>query len=95
MLGGLNAFYLLVDKPEIYGLPSAPKLPSRSVPRSSFWGIFAAFLTALGAVRLPQPHCDGSRAVANGTLPRTATSQLSRAQATDAAALPPPRRLQS
>jgi formate dehydrogenase iron-sulfur subunit len=50
VLGGLNAFYLLVDKPEVYGLPSAPKLPSRSVPLSSFWGIFAALLTALGAL---------------------------------------------
>jgi len=50
VLGGLNAFYLLVDKPEVYGLPSKPKLPSRSVPLSSFWGIFAALLTALGTL---------------------------------------------
>ncbi len=48
VLGGLNAFYLLVDKPETYGLPSNPKLPSRSVPRSAFWAIFAALMTALG-----------------------------------------------
>ena len=50
VLGGLNAFYLLVDKPEVYGLPSRPKLPSRSVLRSSFWGVFAALMTALGAL---------------------------------------------
>jgi formate dehydrogenase iron-sulfur subunit len=50
VLGGLNAFYLLVDKPEVYGLPAAPKLPSRSVPLSAFWGIFAAILTTLGAL---------------------------------------------
>jgi formate dehydrogenase iron-sulfur subunit len=50
VLGGLNAFYLLMDKPEVYGLPSAPKLPSRSVPHSAFWGIFAALMTALGAL---------------------------------------------
>jgi len=50
ILGGLNAFYLLVDKPEIYGLPSQPKLPSRSVPRSAFWSVFTALLTALGFV---------------------------------------------
>jgi formate dehydrogenase iron-sulfur subunit len=50
VLGGLNAFYLLVDKPEVYGLPSNPKLPSRSVPRSAFWSIFTAFLTALGVL---------------------------------------------
>jgi formate dehydrogenase iron-sulfur subunit len=48
ILGGLNAFYLLVDKPETYGLPAAPKLPSRSVPLSSLWGIVAALLTGLG-----------------------------------------------
>src|SRR6516225_8481180 len=50
ILGGLNAFYLLVDKPEVYGLPSNPKIPSRSVPLSLFWGTFAAILTALGAL---------------------------------------------
>jgi formate dehydrogenase iron-sulfur subunit len=50
VLGGLNSFYLLVDKPETYGLPSNPKLPSRSVPRASFWAIVTAFLTGLGAL---------------------------------------------
>ena len=50
ILGGLNSFYLLLDKPEVYGLPSNPKLPSRSVPRSAFWTIFTAFLTALGVL---------------------------------------------
>jgi formate dehydrogenase iron-sulfur subunit len=50
VLGGLNAFYLLVDRPETYGLPSDPKLPSRSVPLSSLWSIFAAFLTMLGMI---------------------------------------------
>jgi formate dehydrogenase iron-sulfur subunit len=50
VLGGLNAFYLLVDKPETYGLPSNPKLPSRSVPGSSFWSILTGLLTALGVL---------------------------------------------
>jgi len=50
ILGGLNSFYLLVDKPETYGLPSNPKVPSRMVPRSSFWAIVTAFLTGLGAL---------------------------------------------
>ena len=50
VLGGLNAFYLLVDEPETYGLPSNPQLPSRTVPRSSLWSIFTAFLAALGVV---------------------------------------------
>src|SRR5438093_498538 len=35
MLGGLNSFYLLVDKPQVYGLPEAPKLPSRNLIPSS------------------------------------------------------------
>src|SRR5262249_48516628 len=50
VLGGLNAFYLLMDKPEAYGLPSDPKVPSRSVPRSTFWGVFAGLLVALGVL---------------------------------------------
>jgi len=48
VLGGLNSFYLLLDKPETYGLPSNPKLPSSSVPRGSFWSVAAAFFTMLG-----------------------------------------------
>jgi formate dehydrogenase iron-sulfur subunit len=64
VLGGLNAFYLLVDRPETYGLPSNPKLPSRTVPRSSLWAIVTAFLTGLGALfafreRTRQPHAEG------------------------------------
>src|SRR3989442_12761746 len=43
-LGGLNSFYLLVDEPEVYGLPTDPKLPSRNLKQS---GTFAA---ASGAV---------------------------------------------
>ena len=31
MLGGLNSFYLLVDKPEVYGLPPDPKMPTRNL----------------------------------------------------------------
>jgi formate dehydrogenase iron-sulfur subunit len=50
ILGGLNAFYLLLDKPETYGLPSSPKLPSRSVPLSAFWSFVAAFFTGLAAL---------------------------------------------
>src|SRR5262249_39539230 len=50
VLGGLNSFYLLVDEPEVSGLPSSPKVPSRAVPRSSLWSIFTAILTALGVL---------------------------------------------
>src|SRR5262249_8495775 len=50
VLGGLNASYLLVDNPEVYGLPSAPKLPSRSLPFSTFWGTLAALMTGVAAL---------------------------------------------
>jgi len=50
VLGGLNAFYLLMDTPETYGLPSKPQLPSRTVPSSSLYSVVAAFLAALGVV---------------------------------------------
>src|SRR6266849_1517595 len=50
ILGGLNAFYLLVDKPEVYGLPSNPKVPSKAVLGSVFWSIFTGLLVALGVL---------------------------------------------
>ncbi len=50
ILGGLNSFYLLLDEPEEYGLPSNPRVPSRSVPFSSLLSIFTAILTALGVL---------------------------------------------
>jgi len=28
----LNAFFLLLDRPEVYNLPAAPTLPSKRVP---------------------------------------------------------------
>ncbi len=43
MLGGLNSFYLLIDKPEVYGLPANPRLPSRNLAPGSV-------LSAAGAV---------------------------------------------
>jgi formate dehydrogenase iron-sulfur subunit len=43
MLGGLNSFFLLVDRPEVYGLPPDPKLPTRNLKKSSL-------LSAVGAV---------------------------------------------
>src|SRR4051812_11563144 len=50
VLGGLNSFYLLMDEPEVYGLPSNPKVPSRSVPGSTFWSAFTGLLVALGVL---------------------------------------------
>jgi formate dehydrogenase iron-sulfur subunit len=50
ILGGLNSFYLLLDEPEVYGLPSNPKVPSKSVVGSTFWSIFTGLLVALGVL---------------------------------------------
>jgi formate dehydrogenase iron-sulfur subunit len=47
MLGGLNSFYLLVDAPEVYGLPKAPKLPTRKLWTSSFFSAATAAVVGL------------------------------------------------
>ena len=51
--GGLNAFFLLVDKPEVYNLPPAPEVPTMEVGRS--WramglGALGVLAVAVGAV---------------------------------------------
>ena len=50
MLGGLNSFYLLVDRPEVYGLPPDPKMPSRNLLASSLFAALGAVLVALAGV---------------------------------------------
>ena len=50
VLGGLNAFFLLLDKPEAYNLPPAPKLPERHVVADSALSIGSALLLGLGAL---------------------------------------------
>ncbi len=47
MLGGLNAFSLLIDKPEVYGLPENPKMPSRNLWPSSLFSIGGAAVVGL------------------------------------------------
>jgi formate dehydrogenase iron-sulfur subunit len=49
-LGGLNAFFLLVDEPQVYGLPPEPELPSRNLASSSL--LSAAGAAVVGAVGL-------------------------------------------
>jgi formate dehydrogenase iron-sulfur subunit len=49
-LGGLNSFYLLVDEPEVYGLPAEPKLPSDQLAESA--ALSAAGAVAIGALGL-------------------------------------------
>ena len=45
IVGGLNCFYLLVDRPEVYGLPARPQLPSANVPAG--FGVSALTAAAL------------------------------------------------
>jgi formate dehydrogenase iron-sulfur subunit len=58
-LGGLNSFYLLVDEPEVYGLPSKPAMPTRNLlPSSLFSTAGAAVLFLLGMVGLRKRRMD-------------------------------------
>ena len=59
ILGGLNSFYLLVDKPEVYGLPANPQLPSRNLIPSSIWTAITA--VAVGAAALVSFRGRGAR----------------------------------
>lgn len=50
-INGLNAFFLLVDKPEVYGLPRKPKLATRNLaPSYLFSAVGAAAVGILGAL---------------------------------------------
>jgi formate dehydrogenase iron-sulfur subunit len=46
-VGGFGAFFLLLDEPEVYGLPPDPVDTTRSLP--GIWGAAAAGALALGA----------------------------------------------
>jgi formate dehydrogenase iron-sulfur subunit len=65
ILGGLNSFYLLVDKPEVYGLPPDPKLPSRNLFLSSILSTLGVVVFGLfGLVSLRKRRMDE---IADGT----------------------------
>ena len=49
-IGGLNSFYLLVDQPEVYGLPPDPKMPSRNLRSGSVFTVLGAILVGLAGV---------------------------------------------
>lgn len=55
-LGGLNAFFLLVDEPEVYGLPREPELPSRKVAESSLLTTAAAAVAGAAALVTLRMH---------------------------------------
>ncbi len=77
--GGLNAFFLLMDEPEAYQLPSAANagLPSRNNLGGYLGGLVTAALAVLGAVfvlrrrREPAPETGGAP---GGAGPGTRTS---------------------
>ena len=50
MLGGLNSFYLLVDKPEVYRLPPDPKMPSRNLVPGSLYALLGAIMVGLAGI---------------------------------------------
>ena len=50
MLGGLNSFYLLVDRPEVYGLPPDPKLPSRNLVPGTISTVLGAIMVGLAGL---------------------------------------------
>ncbi len=49
--GGLNAFFLLLDRPEVYNLPPNPTVPSNNVPESAamsvLTGLFLGLMTVI------------------------------------------------
>src|SRR4029453_13343021 len=59
ILGGLNSFYLLVDKPEVYGLPAQAKLPSKELPTAAALGVGGTLgMAALGLVAFRKRRMD-------------------------------------
>ncbi len=45
--GGLNSFFLLLDRPEVYNLPENPIRPMNNVAPASLWTILAAAIIGL------------------------------------------------
>jgi formate dehydrogenase iron-sulfur subunit len=70
-LGGLNSFYLLVDEPEVYGLPPTPKLPSRNLASSAAGSVIgAAVMGAVGLVTLRKRRSEDVAEAERGGPPR-------------------------
>ena len=49
-LGGLNAFFLLLSRPSVYGLPESPKLPQKNIVMDSLLSVGSALLVGIGAL---------------------------------------------
>ena len=64
MLGGLNSFFLLLDRPEVYGLPTNPQMPSRTLRAGALWTTLTAVVVGLAGIfsfrdrgrRAPEEH---------------------------------------
>jgi formate dehydrogenase iron-sulfur subunit len=50
ILGGLNVFYLLTEKPEVYGLPTNPQLPQKNMMKSYMFSVVG--MVAVGVLAL-------------------------------------------
>jgi formate dehydrogenase iron-sulfur subunit len=76
IVGGLNAFFLLVDQPEVYHLPAQAKLPSKEIPTASALGIGGTLgMVALGAVAFRKRRMDGFAEAARDEGDRVTGSQ--------------------
>jgi formate dehydrogenase iron-sulfur subunit len=76
IVGGLNAFFLLVDRPEVYQLPAHAKLPSKEIPAASALGIGGTLgMAALGAVAFRKRRMDGFAEAARDEGDRVTGSQ--------------------
>jgi formate dehydrogenase iron-sulfur subunit len=65
-LGGLNSFYLLVDEPEVYGLPRNPRMPTRNFRASALLTLLAAAVaTVIAGLGLRRRRAD--EVAAHGT----------------------------
>lgn len=49
-LGGLNAFYLLLDEPSVYGLPEKPRFAVADVFSGYFFSVVASFAVGIAAI---------------------------------------------
>jgi len=58
--GGLNAFFLLLDEPEVYNLPPNPIVPSNHVAESAAMsvlaGLFLGLMTVIAFLLGGRPH---------------------------------------
>jgi formate dehydrogenase iron-sulfur subunit len=50
ILGGLNVFYLILDNPEVYGLPRNPHLPEKNLIETTLVSAGAAVVLGLSAL---------------------------------------------